>query len=169
MATTATSNESRPVSGPSAQARRRSPAKKAAPTTAAGPQPTQVKEVPPASEAARPEAGSELVTWQDVPMPHVKVPVVHVAGPAARSVLTNVRWTTRTLVSAVPEPKSLLYYGGVGALAALGMLEWPVAVAAAAGVWVATHTGRRAESQGPAEAPEGERRATAGPATATAR
>ncbi|MEV4510020.1 hypothetical protein AB0K00_13780 [Dactylosporangium sp. NPDC049525] len=128
-----------------------------------------MKELPPTSTVARPEAESELVTWQDVPMPHVKVPVVHVAGPAARSVLTNVTWTTRTLVSAVPEPRRLLYYGGVGALAVLGVLEWPVAVAAAAGVWVATHTGRRAESQAPAEAPKGKQRATAAPATATAR
>jgi hypothetical protein len=136
---------------------------------AAEQQPAQVKPLPAAGEATQPEARSELVTWQDVPMPHIRMPVLHVAGPAARSVLTNARWTTRTLASAVPDPKQLLYYGGVGALAALGMLDWPVAVAAGVGVWVATHTGRRAESRGPAEAPQGEQRATARPAAATAR
>ncbi|MEV0132532.1 hypothetical protein AB0H83_29230 [Dactylosporangium sp. NPDC050688] len=101
-------------------------------------------------------------------MPHIKVPVVHVAGPVARSMVTNAEWTARTVASAVPQPKQLLYYGGVGVLAAVGMLEWPVALAAAAGVWVATHSGQRAEPQGPAEVPTGETRANAGPAASTA-
>ncbi|MET7420015.1 hypothetical protein [Dactylosporangium sp. NPDC005555] len=96
-------------------------------------------------------------------MPHVKVPVVHVAGPAARSVLTNVQWTARTVASAVPQPKQLLYYGGVGVLATIGVLEWPVALAAAAGVWVATHSLGRAEPQDPLER---KTRATTRPAAA---
>jgi len=32
------------------------------------------------------------------------------------------------------------FYGGVAALGALGVLEWPVAAAVAAGTWVAQHT-----------------------------
>jgi len=93
---------------------------------------------------------SELVTWEELPVPNLKVPVVHLSTPAARSVLAQTRWTARTVVSAIPEPKRLLYYGGVGALAALGILEWPVAAAAAAGVWVATHSVRRGETSGSA-------------------
>ncbi|GAA3266093.1 hypothetical protein Dvina_40685 [Dactylosporangium vinaceum] len=82
------------------------------------------EELPTAGTTGQPTGESELVTWQDVPVPHVKVPVLHMA---------------------VPQPKQLLYYGGVGVLATLGVLEWPVAVAAAAGVWVATHSRGRAE------------------------
>jgi hypothetical protein len=88
------------------------------------------------------------VTWAELPVPNLKVPVVHLNAPSARSVLDQTRWTARTVVSAIPEPKRLLYYGGVGALAVLGILEWPVAAAAAAGVWVATHSVRRGEPSG---------------------
>ncbi|MGI5240294.1 hypothetical protein [Dactylosporangium sp. CA-139066] len=92
---------------------------------------------------AHPEAAPEtdLVTWQDVRMPHLKVPVIHLPSKV-QSRITNARWTGHTVKSAIPQPRQLLYYGGVGALAALGVLEWPVAVAAAAGVWVATHERR---------------------------
>jgi hypothetical protein len=101
----------------------------------------------PARAGAAPE--TELVTWQDVQMPHLKVPVFHVPQKVQSSI-ANVRWTGRTVTSAIPmpQPKQLLYYGGVGALAALGVLEWPVAVAAAAGVWVATHSRRTAATAG---------------------
>ncbi|MEV0570779.1 hypothetical protein [Dactylosporangium sp. NPDC050588] len=179
MTTAATRSQTDPqkrVTGPrtagtSTQDRRRRPAKKTAPAATVEQQPTQAEKLLPASKAERPKAKSELVTWQDVPMPHVKVPVVH-GGPAARSVVSNVRWTAHTLASAVPPPERLLYYGGVGALAALGVVEWPIAVAAAAGVWVATHSRRSAESPRPTEAPEaphGKTRATSGPVAAAAR
>jgi hypothetical protein len=156
---------SRAAGSSTTQSRRRSPAKKATPTKVVE-LPTEAKERPPAGTTAPPKGESELVTWQEVPMPHVKVPVVHVAGPAARSIFTNVRWTARTAASAVPQPKQVLYYGGVGVLAALGILEWPAAVAAAAGVWVATHSGGRAQPQ---DLLGRETRATARPATAAAR
>ncbi|WP_460492001.1 hypothetical protein [Dactylosporangium cerinum] len=150
------------------QPRRRSPAKETGPTTKAS-RPTRARKRPAAGETAPPRSESDLVTWAEVPMPHVKVPVVHVAGPRARSVVTNVGWTARTVANAVPAPKQLLYYGGVGVLTAVGMLEWPVALAAAAGVWVATHSRERAEPQGPAEVPQGKTRAGARLAAATAR
>jgi hypothetical protein len=38
----------------------------------------------------------------------------------------------------LPEPRRVVYYGGLTALAALGVVEWPVAAAVAAGVWVAS-------------------------------
>jgi hypothetical protein len=178
MAVTATSSQVRPqkratgsraAGSATTQSRRRGPAKKATPAAAAE-QPTkapaEAKKLPSAGATARPRSESELVTWQEVPMPHVKMPVVHMTGPAARSVLKNVRWAARTVASAVPQPKQLLYYGGVGVLAALGPLEWPVAVAAAAGVWVATHSGGRTQ---PRDSPEGETRAPARPTAAAAR
>lgn len=53
------------------------------------------------------------------------------------------RWTARTVRSFLPPADRLLYYGGLGALAIAGILEWPVAAAAGAGVWVATRGQRR--------------------------
>ncbi|GGK68876.1 hypothetical protein Sme01_14210 [Sphaerisporangium melleum] len=45
----------------------------------------------------------------------------------------------------LPPPDRLLYYGGLGALAALGMIEWPIAVAVGIGTVIATRAagGRR--------------------------
>lgn len=156
MTTAQTTSQNRPQSrgtrsSTAAGARRRTPAKKATaaetPTRRAGPRATPARAATPAKAVAPSEGGSDLVTWQEVPMPHLKVPVVHVNAPAARSLVAQTRWTARTITSAVPPPKRLLYYGGVGLLAALGILEWPVAAAVAAGVWVATHTARRGELQ----------------------
>ncbi|MET7402281.1 hypothetical protein ABZS66_53255 [Dactylosporangium sp. NPDC005572] len=103
-----------------------------------------------ASQRAADSSGTDLVTWQDVPMPNLKVPVVHMGAAGVGPAVERVRWTARTITAAVPKPRpgQLLYYGGVGALAVLGVLEWPVAVAAAAGVWVATHDRRRAATGG---------------------
>ncbi|HEY2947826.1 MAG TPA: hypothetical protein VGJ53_05410 [Micromonosporaceae bacterium] len=53
------------------------------------------------------------------------------------------RWTARTVRSFLPPSERLLYYGGLGAMAVAGILEWPVAAAAGAGVWVATRGQRR--------------------------
>jgi hypothetical protein len=107
------------------------------------------------AEAASSETGF-AVDWQEVPMPHVRIPVVHVEMPGMGSVVAQTRWIAQTAVSAMPQPRRLLYYGGLGALAALGLVEWPVAAAVAAGVWVATHTGRRGEPQGPSGPVPGE-------------
>ncbi|MFG2041523.1 hypothetical protein [Dactylosporangium sp. NPDC048998] len=155
---TATSNPPRtPATEPSRQTatqRRGTPRKATAPARQAGQQ-TEPKKAPPSrarqrkAEPARagraPE--SELVTWHDMPMPHLKVPVVHMHVPDVRSTLANVRWTDR-ITPAMRQPRQLLYYGGVGALAVLGVLEWPVALAAAAGVWVATHQRRTPATAG---------------------
>jgi len=40
----------------------------------------------------------------------------------------------------VPSPRKTAYYLGLGALAALEVVEWPVAAAIAAGTWVAQHS-----------------------------
>jgi len=43
-----------------------------------------------------------------------------------------------------------MYYGGVSVMAVFGVLEWPVAAAAAAGVWVASRAGAPARRGTPA-------------------
>ncbi|MDG6106298.1 hypothetical protein Daura_19765 [Dactylosporangium aurantiacum] len=170
------------VAGTPVQGRRRNAAKDAVPPTAterasqtkeratavatAPPVPPEVAQARERTTATAEPPESKLVTWQEIPMPHVKVPVVHMAGTAARSMVTNVGWTARTIGSAVPQPRQLLYYGGVGLLTALGVLEWPVALAAAAGVWVATRSAQPAQPHGLAQLPGSEPEVKARPLAA---
>src|SRR5689334_3680011 len=120
--TTQTGTRTRPTTlagGAAAQVtRRRGAARKAAEpvgaekttTAPAGPGPkpgqpagrkTQPAKALPAHAAAAPE--TELVTWQDVRMPNLKVPVFHVP-PKVQSRIANARWTGRTVQSAIPQP-----------------------------------------------------------------
>ena len=48
--------------------------------------------------------------------------------------------------------RRLLWYGGLGALAALGVLDWPVALVAGAGTLIAT----RSRNDSPPEPPHGD-------------
>jgi hypothetical protein len=41
----------------------------------------------------------------------------------------------------LPPTERLLYYGGLGLMATVGVLEWPVAAAVGVGVWLAGRTG----------------------------
>lgn len=41
---------------------------------------------------------------------------------------------------ALPSAKKTAYYAGLGALAAVEMIEWPIAAAVAAGTYVSQHT-----------------------------
>jgi len=49
----------------------------------------------------------------------------------------------------LPSGQDLVYYGGLGAMTALELIEWPVTVAVAAGYALATHDRRRADGQRP--------------------
>jgi hypothetical protein len=75
-------------------------------------------------------------------LPHVGRRDVAEAAGAARSLL--------------PPPEQLLFYGGLGALAALEIIEWPIVAAVAAGTWVAQRgAGGRPERTVPAHRHEG--------------
>ena len=76
-------------------------------------------------------------------MVHSRVPVLRVNAAAARPVVAQARWAAQALMSNLPPPERLLYYGGLGLAATVGVLEWPVAAAAGAGVWVASRTRAR--------------------------
>jgi hypothetical protein len=43
----------------------------------------------------------------------------------------------------LPSTEDMIYYGGLGAMTALQMIEWPVTLAVAAGYALATHDGQR--------------------------
>ncbi|MEU6840606.1 hypothetical protein ABZ930_01870 [Streptomyces sp. NPDC046716] len=66
---------------------------------------------------------------------------------------------TRTVTGWLPSPgpaKDLIYYGGLGALAVAGALEWPVALAVAGATWVIRSKQEgRADRPGVAHEPEG--------------
>jgi hypothetical protein len=47
----------------------------------------------------------------------------------------------------LPAPGQLLWLGGLGALAALEVIEWPVALVVAAGTYVAEQRAKRAAEQ----------------------
>jgi hypothetical protein len=56
--------------------------------------------------------------------------------------MTSAQWAGQMVRASLPPPERLAYYSGLGALAALGILDWPVAGAIGTGVWVATRTRR---------------------------
>jgi hypothetical protein len=52
-------------------------------------------------------------------------------------VVAQARWAAQALLANLPPRDRLLYYGALGVAATVGAIEWPVAAAAGAGVWVA--------------------------------
>jgi hypothetical protein len=91
-----------------------------------------------------------MVRWTafSVPVVHARVPVptIHMPAPPApvsgvTAVAARARQAAHRARADLPPTDRLLYYGGIGALALGGVLEWPVALIAAAGVWVASRAG----------------------------
>jgi len=75
-------------------------------------------------------------------LPHMHVPDRKEIGDAARTVRSH-----------LPSTRETVYYGGLVLLAALELIEWPVAVAIAVGTAV-TRRGNTRESASQAKAPE---------------
>ncbi len=86
--------------------------------------------------------------------PHLHLPRMTTA-PAERAV--------RAARSALPAPSRLVYYGGLGAMAALGAIEWPVAIA----IGVGTAIGQRVRRDGKRARRTGEPTAESVPEPAT--
>ncbi|MGY4101499.1 hypothetical protein ACW2Q0_18385 [Nocardia sp. R16R-3T] len=83
-----------------------------------------------------------------VPVPTVGIHMAHVPGiPAPKSMASKVTHSVSSMGDSVrhrvPDTEPTLLYGGLGAAAVFGLLEWPVAAAVGAGVWVATRARRR--------------------------
>jgi len=123
------------------------------------------------TDAERRTDESALVRWTAVQVPGlpVRIPVLRVRVPRL-PVLGSAMWAAQTLRIYLPPRERIAYYGGLGLMAAVGVLDWPVALAAGAGVWVASrtsHTGQhRDENATSADAErtrlEGRRRSTDG-------
>ncbi|MCG5214037.1 hypothetical protein [Streptosporangium sp. KLBMP 9127] len=79
--------------------------------------------------------------------PHVPLPrLPHVPGVSRRE-LGHAMDVARTFL---PPPERIAYYGGLGALAAFGVLDWPVAAAIGAGTVIAQR-GRTEQRGGTAQ------------------
>jgi hypothetical protein len=75
-----------------------------------------------------------------VPVVNVRVPVLRARIPSLGAGVAQTRWAAQAVLSNLPPVERLLYYGGLGVLATVGVLEWPVAAVVGAGVWVAGRT-----------------------------
>jgi hypothetical protein len=93
-----------------------------------------------AARARTPDSQGGLLSWEAVTLPvvHSQVPVLRVNTAAAAPVVAQAKWAAQALLSNLPPRDRLLYYGGLGLAATVGVLEWPVAAAAGAGVWIAS-------------------------------
>jgi hypothetical protein len=98
-----------------------------------------------------------LVTVTFGPQPAVPVPA-QMAFPVPAQPAAPAPGSGATL-------ERLAFYGGVAAAGALGALEWPVAVAVAAGTWVAQHTLPAPRRPADSPPPESTAVAAASPAT----
>jgi hypothetical protein len=77
-----------------------------------------------------------------VPLTNVRVSLLGATVPGAHTAPEQTTRVVHGASSYLPPLERLLYYGGLGTAAVVGVVEWPVAVAVDAGVWVATR-GRR--------------------------
>lgn len=96
-----------------------------------------------------PEGAPTQATTVTVPVPAIAVRRVRVPLPKVASlpalpgaVATSATRATGELPSSIrrhlPPRDRMLYYAGLGALAALEVVSWPVAAAIGGGVWVAS-------------------------------
>jgi hypothetical protein len=72
-----------------------------------------------------------------MPAPHLRMP------SAAQNAAKRTAFGLGMVRANLPKPRQIVYYGALGGLAAVGAIEWPVAAAIGAGVWVASRSGWR--------------------------
>jgi hypothetical protein len=79
-----------------------------------------------------------------IPLPFtgMRIPVPHLPVPSQHDVIVGAVRVSNVVRENTPSGDQLLYYGGLGALAAFGVVDWPVAAAIGAGVWIARRHGR---------------------------
>lgn len=111
----------------------------AAPRSATTKQRSTSKKTPARTTTAeRGRAGEARGSVVPIPVitPHVKVLKLHVPPPG----MAYVEDAGRLMASYLPPPGRLAFYGGLGAAAVFGVIDWPVAAA----IGLATVVARRA-------------------------
>ncbi|MFZ5850398.1 MAG: hypothetical protein ACOYY2_03255 [Actinomycetota bacterium] len=88
-----------------------------------------------------------------VPMPHLSMPRLGVPRlpmpPVPRMTRDELARATEAVRANLPPADRLAFYSGLGLLAALQVVDWPVATAIGVGTWVA----RRSRNGGPRPGP----------------
>jgi hypothetical protein len=79
--------------------------------------------------------------WVDMPLMSAQFRAPHLPG---REEIGSAASSVRSMV---PSPTSMLFYGGLALTAALGVIEWPVAVAVGAGTALASRAAAGPASQ----------------------
>jgi len=130
------------------------------------PERTQKPQAAAQAPQEQPDGGRRIgLTSVSVPMVPVKIPMLRVRlprPPAPRDVAQQTTFAAQAVRANMPSTERLVYYGGLGLMAGLGVIDWPVAAVVGAGVWVASHARRRsAEGGQPSRAAQAERAATA--------
>ena len=93
--------------------------------------------------------GEPTVRWAHVPVPiGVRVHAPRLPVPSPRATAQQAVRVAEAVRSNLPPTERLAYYGGIGILAAVGALEWPVAAAVGVGFWL---TGRRGQQRAAAQ------------------
>ncbi|GAA3789521.1 hypothetical protein ACFS5L_39895 [Streptomyces phyllanthi] len=86
---------------------------------------------------------------------HLHTRTLHPPVPIPYFTREDVRSTTQSATARLPgrpSGKDLVFYGGLGALAVAGALEWPVALAVGGATWLVRGRGRETqEARGPRE------------------
>jgi hypothetical protein len=93
------------------------------------------------TEPARDETGLLGWTSMTVPVVNVQVPMLRARVPGLGARAAEARWAAQAVRANLPPTGRLLYYGGLGLMATVGVLEWPVAAAVGVGVWLAGRPG----------------------------
>ena len=96
---------------------------------------------------------------------HLHTRTVHPSLKIPYFTRDDVTSTARAATSRVPgatSGKDLVFYGGLTAMAALGALEWPVALAVGGATWLVRSGRARERGAGTAVEHDGEGRASAG-------
>ncbi|WP_327045693.1 hypothetical protein OG320_29070 [Microbispora sp. NBC_01189] len=111
----------------------------AAPTPGPSTGPGTKEEHPPRLDLDLPFMSLQLRA-PEMHLPHVGLP--HISGREVGHAMDVAR-------TFLPPPERIMYYGGLGALAVLGILEWPVAAAIGAGTMIAQRARSREQRWSP--------------------
>jgi hypothetical protein len=94
----------------------------------------------PVAPAKRRETVTLAIPVPTITVRRVGLPVSRTALPAGPASMAS------TVARRLPQSGRLLYYIGLGALAALDVVAWPVAAAIGGGVWIASRSRATARS-----------------------
>jgi hypothetical protein len=102
-----------------------------------------------------PQLRAPHISAPHIPAPRIRAPQLPALPRPHRPAVgrREIGDAARGAASLLPPPRELVFYTGLGALGALGLVEWPVAAAIGAGTMIARRSARD-ERQAAAPTPE---------------